>query len=300
MPDLVAWGDVPSWISAAGVVATVMLQSVQSARQEWAQSFPTLVEELSDLDHDEIAHVVSEHPAIAELIGNAWETASKTAAHEKRWLLARVVCAALSASDDAEIAELPFFLRTIQAVEPPHIRLLVLIGTPRPLEGRFGLGPLAGCTAKSDLTGLWPQVSDMANPMLALLEREGLIEDVGVGTWGYSEPAWCLTGYARRFLAYLPGDDAWHALEGSAEVVLRLQGNQIFARNLGPGAAHSVVLRTPEGDVGLPDDLALGAECAFEIEAPDQLNRCLKIPIAVEWTDSAPHRSRTQTLSGID
>src|SRR4051812_17674964 len=106
----VEWGTVPAFIEAGGVWAAVLFQGVQSSRRELAESFPRLVEEISDLEPEEIQAVLAEHPAIAQLVGDAWEIAARSAAYDKRWLLARVAAAALLGPDDAEIEQLPFFL----------------------------------------------------------------------------------------------------------------------------------------------------------------------------------------------
>lgn len=237
------WGDVPGWIEAGGVVAA-LFHAVTGARREWATSWPRLVQELADLDGGEIGRIVQEHPQIAELVGNAWETASRTATEEKRWLLARVAAQAIKGPDDTRIDELALIVRTVAALDPSHVTLLVVIAQPSPGKGQLADSVLEGAVTDADLRELWPEVGDLAGPLLSVLQREGLIKDVGTGTWDNPQ-AWSVTDYARRFLRFLPGDqgrpDDW--LE-RAEVLLRLpQRSDFSVRNLGPAPAATVRVR---------------------------------------------------------
>jgi hypothetical protein len=302
-------GNVPEWLGTLGVSAQLFL-GIQGRRREWALDFSALLEELGERDDDEIRRLVSSNPAIAQLVGDAWEEAAKTAAEEKRWLLAHVAVAAMSSTDDAAIRELPFFLRTIVALEPPHVRLLVLIGTPRPGQGQLARTRLEGYVGPEEIREVWPEVSDLLEPMIALLQREALIDNRGAGSFN-AVVAWGVTRYGRRFLQFLPDDDDWTQNRECAEVVSRLDegGHLLVIRNLGPGFARDVKLYPrplPNGATMLSDyrdaaqpprTLELG-ELAPEIEVnfpvfPPSVGAHV---ITVEWCDSRGLRERTEEL----
>ncbi len=313
MSGVVAWGDVPQWLEASGVWAAVLFQGVQRARREWAEDWPKLVESLSDLTPGDIHRVMEANPVIAEMVGVAWETAAQTATEEKRWLLARVVVEAMKGPDDAEVDKLPFLLRTVVALEPAHMRLLVFIGTPRPGKGQMVHTRLEGYSTPDELRTLWPQAADLVEPMTALLLREGLIENRAAGSWD-GGPAWGLTGYGRQLLRFLPEDADWARRLDTAEIVVRLEGNlELVVRNLGPGWAQSVelvlprrsdgnsIIARPTSPSGLPAEEVETA--TFDIRAeeekvfhlfPATVGDRPPYDITVKWRDVRGHRSRRQ------
>jgi hypothetical protein len=81
-------------------------------------------------------------PALAELVALAWEEAARTASEDKRRLLAKVVAAALRGDSDALVDATEFLLRTVIALDPAHVALLVVIATPQVMqEARPGRRP---------------------------------------------------------------------------------------------------------------------------------------------------------------
>lgn len=108
--------DLPVWIGAGGSVvqglsATVQLfLGVRAAREEAANEFGRLLDELLDMPAEEIAELLG-RPKLAEIVGSAWEAAARTASADKRWILAKVVAAALRDPNDAVIDPVPLLLR---------------------------------------------------------------------------------------------------------------------------------------------------------------------------------------------
>jgi hypothetical protein len=93
MGDLVQLGNVPEWVQAATGAAT-LYSAVRSRWQKQALDWAAMFEELADLDREELRRVVEENPAIAELVGLAWEAGAETRSDDKRQLLAKVAAAA--------------------------------------------------------------------------------------------------------------------------------------------------------------------------------------------------------------
>jgi hypothetical protein len=126
-------GDLDQWLPNAIQAGTAIGQlwlGLTSRRQQQAADWGAILEELADLDGPELRRTVEDNPAVAELIGIAWEAAARTASEDKRYLLAQVAAAALREDDSAVLDALGFLTRTVIALDPAHIKLLVITGTP--------------------------------------------------------------------------------------------------------------------------------------------------------------------------
>jgi len=205
MGSLVQLGDVPAWIGAATGAAGLYLglrDRQQAQALDWAQT----LEDLAGLPPEELRRAVEDNPVVAQMVDLAWEEAARTASEDKRRLLAKVVAAALRGDADAEeVDALPFLLRTVMALDPAHVTLLVIAATPRKGPGSV---PAASFPAvdryiaaeKDELADRWQATDDLLDPALVALEREGLV-------WGEQrsdgETRWVLNDYGRRFFAFL-------------------------------------------------------------------------------------------------
>jgi hypothetical protein len=198
---LVQLGTVPEWVQAAAEAGALFI-ALRGRWQQQAVDWAKELERLSGMSTEELRLTVEASPELAELVSLAWEEAARTASENKRRLLAKVVAAALRGDSDALVDAAPFLLRTVIALEPAHVTLLVVIATRAAPEARHvpqtpgkGSRPVAA----SRLTRGWQASEDLLHPALATLEREGLIYsevDVGEGSWG-------LRPYGMRFLAFL-------------------------------------------------------------------------------------------------
>jgi hypothetical protein len=204
MGSPVHWGDVPTWISAvtgtAGGVAAVF--RILSKRQEaQAGTFFTMLDELADLESEDVRHLVEDNPVVAEILGRAAEEAARTASDHKRYLLAQVAAAALRGdATPGQINALLYLERTVIALDPADLTLLVVIGTtsegkPR-LEGEQ--------VSRAEMQARWPSPPDLLDPALAMLEQQGLIEGVSVYDGGTS--TYRLRPYSQQFLRHLLTD----------------------------------------------------------------------------------------------
>jgi hypothetical protein len=160
---------------------------------------------------------VEDNPAVAELVGIAWEAAAMTAADDKRYLLARVAAAALREDDAAEVDALGFLTRNVIALDPAHIKVLVIAATPQTEDGE-----LAGIIRREELLARWPGPWDLIPAALAAPEREGLIRDQYAGGRPGGRIGWVLSDYGERFLKYLLVDaGGWPPAGSPAETTSR-------------------------------------------------------------------------------
>lgn len=297
------------WVGAGGAVGQALAAAgqlyfgVRAARQDAAAEFTRLLTEMLDLSAEEMAELLG-HDRLAELVGYAWEAAARTGSEEKRWILARIAAAGLRGEvDDAEIDPLPLLVRTVETLDGPHIRLLVLIATPRPGTGQLRGTALEGFLAVDDLEGLWPGAAGLVKPMLAVLERENLVEDRAVGTWDY-RPAYRITAYGRRFLRYLPGEPL-SELQQAHLTVSMPSTTEIMIRNVGLAVAEAVTVPEPKGVDAVsenmggkrpePFDLPPGEDRRIAVRAPTS-SHPLPYHMTITWRDGRGQSSHTFTV----
>jgi hypothetical protein len=203
-------GEVEQWLPNAIQAGTAVGQlwlGLTGRRQEQAADWGAMLEELADLDGPELRRVVEENPAVAELIGIAWEAAARTASEDKRYLLAQVAAAALREDDLADIDAIGFLTRTVIALDPAHIKLLVITGTPSApdrLPDRMEAdGVIGHYITREEVENRWSGSTDLIPAATAALEREGLIRDQYAAGRPSGRIGWALSDYGRRFLDYL-------------------------------------------------------------------------------------------------
>jgi hypothetical protein len=184
------------------------------------QSWAEMLDDLTDLEPEELRRVVEDNPVIAEIAGIAADEAARTASDHKRYLLAQVVAAALRGNTTpGQLDALLYLARTMAALDPADLTLLVIIGTTeagdmRPTE-EFAVRGQDGQDEESyqrsvevrtkELVDRWPAPRDLLSPALASLEQAGVIERrttfLGDGVAG-----WALSGYGDLFLQHLLTD----------------------------------------------------------------------------------------------
>jgi hypothetical protein len=207
---------VPPAIQAVAAVGQLYL-GVTSRREQQAAEWGKLLIELAELDSAELRRLVEDNPALAELVGTAWEIAARTANEDKRSLLARVAAAALRGDTAPEqVDELQLLVRTVDELDPLHISLLVTIGVKEDGSLRAvawydatGLQlPDAGDRIKrEEIAARWPGAPDLVDPAIAALERAGLIMELSGFVLPGGAAPFVLLPYGRRFLNYLLVDD---------------------------------------------------------------------------------------------
>jgi hypothetical protein len=109
-----------------------------------------------------------------ELLARVVIVAQDTAMRDKRRALGRALAAGV-AGDSARVDEELLFVRAIADLDPPHIRLLSLIGSEAPSKK-----PLNGGWMSHEIVGHDPGLADVLPALLATLELHTLILDGGV------------------------------------------------------------------------------------------------------------------------
>lgn len=219
-------------------------------------------------------------------------------------MLARIAAAGLLGEvDDTEVDPLPLLLRTVEALDPPHIRLLVLVAMPQRGTGQLVGTALEGFLRAEDLEEVWAGATGLVKPMLAVLARENLVEDRAIGTWDY-HPAYGVTAYGRRFLRYLPGEPL-PELEQAHLTVTMSSTTEILIRNVGLASAQDLAVAEPTGvdAVSLymggkppqPFDLPPGENRRIPVRAPSA-SHPLPYRVTVTWRDGRRELSESFTV----
>jgi hypothetical protein len=195
----------PVWISAISAAATFIYTAVRDHRQQQEIAWVELLQaELADLEPDELRRVAKD-PAVAELVGRAWEAALRTASDGKRRLYARVVAAAMRGdAATPNIQPLAALERTLTNLEQEHIALLAIIASPDGKERKSGAaleGQVDGAVKREEIEERWQGAADLIDPAIAALEGARVVDR----HLGYNGPthSWTLNRYGRRFLDFV-------------------------------------------------------------------------------------------------
>jgi hypothetical protein len=208
MGGLVQLGNVPEWVQAA-TGAVNLYTALRNRWQKQALDWAAMFEELAGLDREELRRIVEENPAIAELVGIAWEAGAETRSVDKRRLLAKVAASALRGdSTPDQVEPLQFLLRTVAALDPPHVTLLVVIGQ---LDREKAEGKQSEQLSRADVEARWPSSPDLMDAALATLEREALIQSML--DYDGRRRQWRLRPYGRRFIDHLLLDEGGWPLD---------------------------------------------------------------------------------------
>lgn len=129
----------------------------------------------------------------------ALDAAARTQQVERHRLLAGIVAAGLRDAN-ADVDVLLLLEQTAERLTDPHIRLLLLIeANPQELIEDTP-GGMAGVTDRH-LEELWPEARGVIVPLRLALEREGLIRDLGAGTYDLVQ-RWMLDDFGQRLVSY--------------------------------------------------------------------------------------------------
>lgn len=139
---------------------------------------------------DRLKQAVDQSERIGDLLVAAVVVAAGCEDRERRRWLARAVVEGIE--DGVSIDDAQLFVQTMRDVGPLHMRLLALI----PQSG--------GCMSIQQMGLAWPDAVGTLEPLKALLDREGLIEDMGLGVDNvFGTGSWGLTPYGHRFLTFV-------------------------------------------------------------------------------------------------
>jgi hypothetical protein len=118
-----------------------------------------MLDELADLDSQNVRHLIEDNLVVAEIVGRAAEEAVRTASDDKRYLLAPVAAAALRGdATPGQIQALRYLERTVIALDPADLTLLVVVGTTE--DGKWAQGP----ATPPEMQSRWPSAPDLLDP----------------------------------------------------------------------------------------------------------------------------------------
>jgi len=194
--ELAAWaGDLIE--AVVGTPAAIV--ALRVLRRRNVNSWLQLLEDSGRLTSGDLDRAFQSRPAAAELFATALDAAARTQQAERHRLLAGLVVAGL-ADEHADVDTLLLLEQVAERLTDAHIRLLLVAeATPQELiEGTLG-GPV-GITDEL-LAKLWPQATDVVTPLRLGLEREGLLRDVGAGTYdGLAAQRWVVSDFGQRLI----------------------------------------------------------------------------------------------------
>jgi hypothetical protein len=285
-------------MAQAGVAGVQLWVAVHTQQAHLALDWAALVESLSELDEGEIARMIEANPVVGEIVGRAGTQAATTGSEHKRELLARVVAAVLRGDiDDAELDPTRLLTRTLEAVDEPHLSHLARMLHPRAGHGQLAGTVLEGAWTYDDLVREWPPARDLVRPLVNALDTQGLVDNVGAGTWD-ATPAFTISSYGMRLLRHLPGIDPVDLERAHLAVRAGDRRGEIHIANLGPGEARDFRLvsstrpdRTPVG-MSERDDIngaVIPPSGVLTIEhwTPDRPPDDTGYLVGLEWADAA-------------
>ena len=202
MSDLAEWiGDGLVLVFGAMQVPVVdaRMQRIIDKRVEQVKLFGIEVGRFSDLDADEILERLASNPDVVDLFVRITDELHRTTLEGKRRAFARVLASALR--DDTVIDTARLLERAIENLDSVHFRALAIIAAgPADHIERDG-NQVTGGTSVERLAEQAPGPAGVHHSIAATLASNGLVRDVAIGGWGYSEPSWGVTDFGREFLA---------------------------------------------------------------------------------------------------
>jgi len=200
MADLVSLGDLPEWIGD-GVAAIALYGGIRGARARRALTFCRDLENATGFTADQLRDFLENHDELSEIAARAWDAGSRAVDERKRRLLARALAAGFVGDETVALDDVPQFVRTLDQVDPVHVKLLGVICAPRTIQGLT----VTGAVGWELMAEAWPGILQNYDPLVALLQREGLIRDVAIGGGGLGsgEPMWSVSNYGERFVCFV-------------------------------------------------------------------------------------------------
>lgn len=259
-----------------------------------------------DLSAETILELMQVQDLFAEIVERGLEGARKSSSEKKRRLLGRVVASALDGSGFATPDRYLLLVRTIEAIEPVHVQVLVLLATPVAQHGEYARSSMEGWSSNSDLLRRRAEIGDVLEPVLAVLVREGLAQDMTTST---GDRVHAPTLHGRFLLHHLIEGDLEGSDLGAAALVARIDEHirfEIVIRNIGPARATGIRISVPP-QKGEEIILQEGKEMmGFDLDAFQEFGIPTRIPtlaigppfsVRVTWSDD---RGNQLTVIDVD
>ena len=246
---------VPDPVGLAAVLGGDLIALASYIGSRRAKSLEDFLRQLqleSGKSAEALIAVMEKEDLFSEIVERGIESAVRSASASKRQLLGRVVVSALSGTGFASPERHLLLIKTVDAIEPVHVQLLVLMACPTPGEGELAGTGWEGRWTEQDILRKWPELSGVVRPILAVLDREGLVDSSAQSTFGgtgidnFAPSAW-----GRLLLTFLAEVELRGAQLGAAEITCRYQPEPnpvVIVRNLGPGRASNIRVTIPSSD----------------------------------------------------
>ena len=177
-----------------------LINSIMVGRRNRVVDFAREVEKQTGYTPDRIGELLEDMEDLQELIAEAMGYASRATDERKRRLLARAAAAGITGDENVRVDDRVLFVRTLDQVEVPHIKLLVLLaGVKRTVQDIV----VTGHWAREEILTAWPAVADSLDPLIAKLEGEALIRNTPSANAFGGGDAWNLTSYGARFVEFV-------------------------------------------------------------------------------------------------
>jgi hypothetical protein len=200
--NLVQLGSVPEWVAAA-IAARAVYGPIGKDRLRRAVEWAEQLLDLTGYSAEELTTTLERSEELTALVATAWDAGSRAVNDSKRGLLALAAAAGIIGDENVSIDDLPLFVRTLDQVDAIHMKFLILLGEPVRQEGEALLS-ISGGTPTGTLVSRWPVIENTVDPLMSVLNREGLIRDVSVpGGIGHTGPEWRMSPYGERFVQFV-------------------------------------------------------------------------------------------------
>jgi len=175
-PDMVA--PAAGVAAAIGVYLPMMVDRVLTFRFRQVHHAVTAGAEHTDTPIEELIDAASKTPFTELLTSDVFDAASRSAYHDKVTALGRAWAIGLLSEDEAELAREQQFVRMVNRIELPHVRVLDVVAGDFFAEaaGRGGPALVDGWTPEAVERHL-SEYGSLIHPLLATLTAEGLIAD---------------------------------------------------------------------------------------------------------------------------
>lgn len=151
---------------------------------------------------DEFARFLTQNEDAAELLQYVVDISISARSKQKRHALGVVAARALTHFDSDTVAESQMMLRTLELLDSPHIRVLVMLARTWPPPPREARAENNGGITEAQLLEEWPGLARTMTPIITVLDGQGLIRNVLDQTWG-GGTAWTITEYGHLLLEAL-------------------------------------------------------------------------------------------------
>ncbi|MDT4941027.1 MAG: hypothetical protein QOJ34_1116 [Pseudonocardiales bacterium] len=183
--------------SLGAVVATEIAARVRARREANVVSTLDAVAEMSHLSLREVGDRIVEDERLLHLGSRVLEEAARIAEDERRRALARTVANAIADGDVVEVEAV--VARALIALEPPHVQVLARLSHPQPgSSAAFARWPIYSLKMLEECL---PGAVEVLDPIMAVLEREGLV--FAKGSTHFAKREWTITDFGRRCLRRL-------------------------------------------------------------------------------------------------